>query len=99
MIDDTMGWGAQSASKQPQPVDCVPVGWITTEQLDDEVFNAIQADSSSCGGDGRDFGEIDDYLGDDEEYEDEADQRRSTLRLLASLRPQLAELLGFPPAE
>lgn len=38
-----------------------------------------------------DFEEIDDFLGDEEANEDEAEQRRSTLRPLATVRLRLAE--------
>ena len=81
-------------------MNCDSVGWISTEQLEDELFNSIMADSSpGCDDQSEGFEEIDDSFDGDDEYEDEAEQRRSTLRLLATLRPQLAELLGGPPAE
>jgi hypothetical protein len=73
-----------------------PVGWISTSDLEDELFHGIRAESLSSarvGGYGGDFAEIDDYFaGGDNETETE--QRRSLLRLLGKVRPQLAELLG-----
>ena len=100
MMDDTRDRDAEDGKEQLQPADCDPVGWMTTEELEAELFNAIMADSSATiDEESEEFGEVDDYLDGDEEFEDEAEQRRSTLSLLATLRPQLAELLGGPPAE
>ena len=96
-MEDAMSWEAREGSKQPQPIDCYPISWIMTDELETELFNAIMKDFSASN-DGE-VEEIDDYLDGDEEFEDEADRRQSTLSLLASLRPQLAELLGGPAAE
>jgi hypothetical protein len=96
-MEDAMGWEAGDRREQPQSVDCYPISWITTDELETELFNAIVKDFSASND--EEVEEIDDYLDGDEEYEDEADRRRSTLSLLASLRPQLAELLGGPSAE
>jgi hypothetical protein len=102
-MDDAMDWDAEESEERPQQIDCYPISWITTDELEDELFNAIMIDfSASNDEESEDFGEIDDYLSDyedNEDYEDEADQRRSTLSLLATLRLQLAELLGGPAAE
>ena len=99
-MDGTMDWDPEYGTEQPQLMENDPVDWITTEDLDGELFNAVIADSSaSRDEESEDFEDIDEYLGDDEEYADEAEQRRSTLGLLATLRPQLAELLGAPPAK
>ena len=82
-----------------QQTDFDPPDWITTDELENELFNAIMADSTTnCDEEYGDFDEFDDYLADDEEDESEVEKRRSTLRLLAAMRPQLAELLGGPPA-
>ncbi|MGA2351341.1 MAG: hypothetical protein ABSF70_12980 [Terracidiphilus sp.] len=97
-MDNTMDWDARDRKEQPQPVDCYPIGWISTEELEDELFNAVMMDFSTRI-DEEAFEEVDDYLDGDEEFESEAEQRRSTLTLLATLRPRLAELLGGPPAE
>jgi hypothetical protein len=98
-MDDTRDRDAEEGKEQLQPADCEPVGWMTTEELEAELFNAIMADSSGTGDEeSEDFEEVDDYLDGDEEYEDEAEVRRSTLMILATLRPQLAELLGGPSA-
>jgi hypothetical protein len=99
-MDGTMDWEPEDGIEQPETINNDPVDWITTEELDRELFNAIIADSSASSDEEcDDFEEVDDYLGGDEGHEDEAEQRRSTLRLLATLRPQLAELLGAPPAD
>ena len=99
-MDYSMDWDAEDGKERLQPVDCDPVGWISTEQLEDELFNAIMMDSSPGGDEeSEDFEEVDDYLDGDEECEGEAEQRRSALRLLTTLRPRIAELLGGPPAE
>ncbi|MGD0098244.1 MAG: hypothetical protein ABSB60_17305 [Terracidiphilus sp.] len=99
-MEDAMNWDAEDGKEQLPPMNCDSVGWISTEQLEDELFNSIMADSSpGCDDQSEGFEEIDDSFDGDDEYEDEAEQRRSTLRLLATLRPQLAELLGGPPAE
>jgi hypothetical protein len=100
MMDDTRDRDAEDGNEQLQPADCDPVGWMTTEALEAEIFNAIMADSSGTGDEeSEDFEDVDDHFDGDEENEDEAEQRRSALRVLATLRPQLSELLGGPPAE
>jgi len=77
-----------------------PPGCFSTSELEGELFNAILEKSSAPrvhGGDGR-FAEIDAYFaGDDNETEGE--RRRSLLRLLSWIRPQLADLLGGPPVD
>ena len=99
-MDDTRDRDAEDRKDRLQPVDCDPVGWMTTEEMEAELYNAIMADSSATiDEESEDFEEVDDYLDGDEECEDEVEQRRSTLSLLATLRPQLAELLGGPLAE
>jgi hypothetical protein len=99
-MDDTRDRDADDGKDRLQSVGCDPVGWMTTDELEAELFNAIMADSSASSDDeSEEFDEVDDYLDGDEEYEDEVEQRRSTLSLLATLRPRLAELLGGPPAE
>jgi hypothetical protein len=70
-----------------------PPDWITTEQLDAELFNAIMEDSSGITGEEEgDFEDIDAYFDDEYDEEDEAEQRRSTFQLLVLMRPQLAAL-------
>ena len=99
-MDDTRDRDAENGKGRLQPVDCDPVGWMTTDELEAELFNAIMADSSGTGDEeSEEFEDVDDHFDSDEENEDEAEQRRSALRVLATLRPQLAELLGGPPTE
>jgi hypothetical protein len=99
IMDDTTDRNPGDGKKRPQLIDYDPAAWITTEQLDAELWNAIMEDSSGSCDEESDCSEIGDDLAEDEDYEDEADERRSMLRLLATLRPRLAELLGGPHAK
>ncbi|MGB7548578.1 MAG: hypothetical protein WBM14_12575 [Terracidiphilus sp.] len=90
--------GEADRTPRPQSLEYDPPDWISTDQLETELWNAIMEDSSGSCDEDEVFEEIDDSL-DDDDYEDEAEQRRSTLRLLSMMRRQLAELLGGPPAE
>lgn len=76
-----------------------PPGWMSTSDLEDELFNAIREKLSTAGADRDedDFAEVDDYFAGDDN-ENETEQRRSILWLLGKFRPQLTELLGGPPA-
>jgi hypothetical protein len=68
--------------------------WLSTEQIEDELVLAAIADSRN-GRANADFARIDAYFAEDiDETEDE--YRRSLVRLLADLRPDLAELIGGP---
>ncbi|MFP5235948.1 MAG: hypothetical protein ACLGSD_08585 [Acidobacteriota bacterium] len=78
---------------------CDPPGWMSTSELEDELFTAILEESSAAsvnGDDGR-FRAMDTYFAGDD-YETEGERRRSLLRLLSRIRPQLADLLGGQPA-
>jgi hypothetical protein len=97
-MDEKMREDFPGRTEQVQTMKCDPLDLITTDQLETELWNAIMEDSSGSCNEGEVFEEIEDTL-DDDDYEDEAEQRRSTLRLLSDMRPQLAELLGGPPAE
>ncbi len=77
-----------------EPIDYEPPGWLSTEELEHELFLAVVADSNRPRAQAR-FQRIDDYFAADNP-ETEAQYRRSLLRLLADLRPQLAELVGGP---
>jgi hypothetical protein len=82
---------AQSARKF---IAYEPPGWLSTEELEQELLMAVVADSNLP----RDkalFEHIDGYFAADEP-ETESQYRHSLLRLLADLRPQLAELVGGP---
>ena len=97
-MDKEMDKGGAGRSSQPQCAEHDPVTWISTEQLEDEIFNAIQEDySGSC--DDEAYDDSDDYMFEADDFEDEDEQRRGALRLLSLMRPKLAELLGGPPAE
>jgi hypothetical protein len=71
-----------------------PPGWLSTEELEQELFRAIVAETRLPPAQAR-FEKIDAYFAADEP-ETEIQYRRSLLRLLADLRPQLAELVGGP---
>jgi hypothetical protein len=89
-------------SKAPKKLDSIgqiatydPPGWISTEELEDELFRATVTDTVG----GRredDFGLLDAYLAETERMESECEYRRALLRLLSTLRPQVAHLLGGP---
>ena len=68
--------------------------WLSTSDLEQELFLAAVADSRNLCPDER-FRRLDDYFAADLE-ETESQYRRSLVRLLADFRPQLAELLGGP---
>lgn len=63
--------------------------------LSDAILNGSEPDFRN--GDLR-FAEIDNYFAHDDE-EGKVQQKKSYLRLLATLQPNLAELLGGPPAQ
>jgi len=77
-----------------EPVHYEAPGWLSTDDLEQEVLLAVVADSRSLCPEER-FRRLDDYFAADLE-ENELQYRRSLLRLLADFRPQLAELLGGP---
>jgi len=78
---------------QPQVTD------ITNEALEDELWNAIVAASTCNDSEDRNFDLVDEAPASDNEYLDIAEEQSVLLRLLSTLRPWLAELLGGPPAE
>ena len=69
-------------------------GWLETDDLEQELLLAVVADSRLPHAETT-FQQIDAYFAADEP-ETELQYRRSLLRLLADLRPQVAELLGGP---
>jgi hypothetical protein len=99
-MDDTIDPDGQGEFKGPEDGNGNPAEWIRTDELEAEVFNAIVEEASSTrDGDSEDYEEIDEDFDSEEEFEDEEEQRRSALRVLATMRPQLAELLGAQPAK
>jgi hypothetical protein len=97
-MDERMSADGAGRTEQSQSMEYDPPDWITTEQLEIELWNAIMDDSSGSCDDDEAYDEIEDTL-DDDDFDDKDEQRRATLRLLSIMRPQLAELLGGPPAE
>jgi hypothetical protein len=77
-----------------ESIDYEPPGWLSTEELEHELFLAVVADSNLPRAQTR-LQRIDDYFAADKP-ETEVQYRRSLLRLLAGLRPLLAELVGGP---
>ena len=73
-----------------------PPDWISTDQLETELWNAIMEDTTGCTDEDIDNYDdaFEDSLGLDD---DEEEQRRSTFTLLVGMRPLLGELLGGPP--
>lgn len=69
-------------------------GWLSTEDLEQELFLAV-VDQSNSPREQDKFKRVDSYFARDEP-QTELQYRRSLLRLLADLRPQLAELVGGP---
>jgi hypothetical protein len=74
-----------------ESIDYEPPGWLSTEELEQELFLAVVADSNRPRAQAK-FQRIDDFAAD--KPETEVEYRRSLLRLLADLWPQLAELVG-----
>lgn len=78
-----------------------PPEWISTEQLDTDLLNAIIEDTPRYADE-----DIDDYDDgfdesldvENDEEDDEEEHRRSTFTLLVGMRPLLGELLGGPSA-
>ena len=99
-MDDSNDPDEQGEFKGPEDGNDNPAEWIRTDELEAEVFNAIVEEASSTrDGDSEDYEEIDEDFDSEEEFEDEEEERRSALRVLATMRPQLAELLGAQPAK
>lgn len=68
--------------------------WLSTAEIENELLSAEVTDSRS-GRPNADFARIDAYFAADHD-ETEAEYRRSLVRLLADLRPDLADLIGSP---
>jgi hypothetical protein len=73
-----------------------PAGWLSTEQLEDELFDAALEDMmSNPKSAAAALAQIDAYFARGGDV-GETQHRQSLLRLLGLLRPNLAELLGEP---
>jgi hypothetical protein len=77
-----------------ESIDYEPPEWLSTQDLEQELFLAVIADAKRPRTRAS-FQRIDDYFATDKP-ETEVQYRRSLLRLLADLRPLLAELVGGP---
>lgn len=74
-----------------------PPRWLTTDQLEDELFDAIMHATPADPDDV--WGAIDEYFAADIAWENEVERRQSLLRLLGLLRPQLGKLLASSSSE
>jgi hypothetical protein len=73
-----------------------PVAWLSTEQLEDELFDAtVQATLDDTSAATSALAQIDAYFAKDGDDPDKQ-HRQSLLGLLRLVRPNLAELLGEP---
>ena len=105
MADDSFELGAFAFPTLKEAVgtsDCIlapaetgsPVGWLSTELLEDELFDAaVQATIDNANATAAALAQIDDYFAKDGE-DPEKQHRQSLLGLLRLLRPNLADLLG-----
>jgi len=82
-----------------EQMNCAPIAVICNEALKDELWRAITASCTSDSFEDGDFEEIEEELGEEIECLDHTEERDLLLRLLAPLRPRLAELLGGPSAD
>lgn len=94
MSNDRDAQSRTNPDSSGKPVSYKPPGWLSTDGLEQELFLAVVTDSNDPRAEGN-FQRIDAYFAADEP-EMELQYRRSLLRLLADLRPQVAELLGGP---
>jgi hypothetical protein len=82
---------------QPSP-SYTPPDWISTDQLDTQLWNAIMEDTRGNATDEpENWKEEFDVCLDEEDLDSsEAEQRQSSFNLLIDMRPLLGELLGGP---
>jgi hypothetical protein len=92
MSNDTNRHRRTNSGAAGEPVHYEAPGWLSTDDIEQELLLAVVADSRSLCPEER-FRRLDDYFAADLE-ENELQYRRSLLRLLADFRPQLADLLG-----
>jgi hypothetical protein len=78
-----------------------PPGWITTDQLETELWNAIMEDTSGSAKDETEDwnDEPGECFEEEDIYSSEAEQRQSTFNLLIGMKPLLGELLGGPTSK
>jgi len=94
MFDDAPKPQKKIHKPPAEPITYIAPDWLSTDALENELLQAEITDSR----DGRSnaaFARIDAYFAADPD-ETEAQYRNSLVRLLAVLRPQLAELIGGP---
>ncbi len=95
-MDDTMDEDEATETQFIQSAQQGPADWVSTDNLECEVWNAIADDcATTC--DEVDVGSYDE-IGEpssvEDEFADEAEERGCLFRQLTRLRPHLAELLG-----
>lgn len=73
-----------------------PAGWLSTEHLEDELFDAtMQATMNNPNATAAALAQVDAYFAQNDNGGERL-HRKPLLRLLRLLRPNLAELLGEP---
>jgi len=97
-MDDRQKWNYNNGNRHEQS-NGVPVAVICNEALEDELWRAITDSATSDSFEDGNFEEIEEELGEEIECLDHDEERALLLRLLAPLRPRLAELLGGPSAD
>ena len=89
------GRNTDNNTDQKQAEICDPPTWLSISELEDELQAAI-CQATTDGEMDPELAEIDAYFAHDDEEAPAAAYRRSLLRLLGFLQPQLADLLGLP---
>jgi hypothetical protein len=72
-----------------------PPAWLSTDELEDELLHAIQANPEGLTA----LSIVDEYFVGDDGFEPGPQHRQVLLWLLSLFWPNLADLLGCPPAE
>jgi hypothetical protein len=85
-MDDTIDPREQEECNGPEARNGNPLAWMSTEELEAELFNEIQSTSSACDGDMDAYAEFDEDFSGEEDYEDDDERRCSVLRVLATMR-------------
>jgi hypothetical protein len=89
-MDDTIDPDEQEGLKRPEVGKRNnPADWICEDEL---LFNVIQDTSSACDGERDTYAEVDEDFCGEEDWEDEDEHRRSTVRALATMDP------NWPPS-
>ena len=88
------GYQDRNQKKNQGQMLCPPA-WLSSEELEDELLDAIQANPEEQTA----LAIVDEYLAGNDAFEPETQHRQMLLWLLSLFWPNLADLLGCPPAE